>query len=514
MPLFNDTDLHFGSADNATIQQLQTTLATLGFALVNGDAPGNFGLATYWAVREFQSYASMDTVAVEAHPSAAVYADRLDPAPTGPAKYQGRVSGVVDAATRVTLQAWLDSKFRCPVVIEAWRMTGGQRSSIVASNLWLFDSLKDTGPRVFAVDLSGYFQPMPADRRVVIGDAVFDPAKAFLGPHSAPPNHTIPEGEVLPEALVGKPLAPPLTAERSTFKVVRSTAEVECIGFFDAINAYDNALISTGPCQWTLGIMSGNNVSRGELCGYLAFLKQFGRAGYDKLLGHFGVDVDRDWVDAAGQPTGKALFESGQRKYVAWLRLSDEQGQMQGLKAQKTDANFMRSWHWFYRFAMAGRTIEPYRLAMWPMARIRVRDILSASLEGSVQIGQAFTSELAVAVLVRWHIRFPDNMIRNGRAAPTLVGILNRARQSGGSWPPNPANWTQDNEDRLVAALRDASQTAGGGLQDSIPAVMNWPDWTTGNNPRKYKLDKTIGRLNPARGSFLFDSSNLPPPPF
>jgi hypothetical protein len=43
---------------------------------------------------------------------------------------------------------------------------------------------------------------------------------------------------------------------------------------------------------------------------------------------------------------------------------------------------------------------------------------------------------------------------------------------------------------------------------------MKWPDWTTGNNPRKYALDKTIGRLNPARGSFQFDSSGLPPPPF
>lgn len=514
MPLFNDTDLHFGSTDNATIQQLQTTLATLGFALVNGDTPGNFGLATYWAVREFQSYASMDRVAVEAHPNAAVYADRLDPAPTGAAKYQGYVSGVVDASTRVALQEWLDSKFRCPVVIEAWRMAGGQRSAIAASNVWLFDSLKDTGPRVYAVDLSGYFQPAPADRRVVLGDAVVTPSANFLGPHSEPPNHTVPAGEVLPEALVGKPLAGLQAAERSTFKIVRSTAEVECIGFFDAINAYDNALISTGPCQWTLGLIDGSSVSRGELCGYLAFLKFAGRDGFDKLLGRFGVDIDLDWIDSSGKPTGKALFEASLRKYTGWIRLSDEHGQMQRLKTQATDANFMRSWHWFYRFAMAGRTIDSYRRAMWPMARMRIRDILSASLEGPLQIGQAFTSELAVAVLVRWHIRFPAHIISGGKAAQKLVDIFNQARQSGGTWPANPAAWTQDNEDRLVAALRKAAGTAGGGLGQTIPAVMAWPDWTTGNNPRKYALDKTIGRLNPARRSFQFDNSNLPPPPY
>jgi len=129
MPLFNNTDLHFGSADTASVQQLQTTLATLGFSLVNHDAPGDFGLATFWAVREFQSYASMNTVAVEARPSAPVYADRLDPVPTGTERFAGPVSGVVDANTRVALEAWLDSKFRCPVVIEAWRMAGGQRSA-------------------------------------------------------------------------------------------------------------------------------------------------------------------------------------------------------------------------------------------------------------------------------------------------------------------------------------------------------------------------------------------------
>ena len=58
MPLFNNTDLHFGSAHTASVQQLQTTLATLGFSLVNHDAPGDFGLATFWAVREFQSMPS------------------------------------------------------------------------------------------------------------------------------------------------------------------------------------------------------------------------------------------------------------------------------------------------------------------------------------------------------------------------------------------------------------------------------------------------------------------------
>jgi hypothetical protein len=163
---------------------------------------------------------------------------------------------------------------------------------------------------------------------------------------------------------------------------------------------------------------------------------------------------------------------------------------------------------------MAGRTVDSYRRAMWPMARVRIRDILSASLAGPMQIGQAFTSELAVAVLVRWHIRFPAHIIAGGKAAPKLVGMVDQARRSGGTWPDDPARWTQDNEDRLVAALRDGSQTAGGGLGETIPEVMKWPDWTTGNNPRKYALDKTIGRLNPARGSFQFDSSGLPPPPF
>ena len=54
---------------------------------------------------------------------------------------------------------------------------------------------------------------------------------------------------------------------------MRAVAEQECIGFFDGINAYDNAFVSLGVCHWTLGIVFPKGIERGELLGFLAYLR-------------------------------------------------------------------------------------------------------------------------------------------------------------------------------------------------------------------------------------------------
>src|SRR4051812_3091303 len=69
---------------------------------------------------------------------------------------------------------------------------------------------------------------------------------SFSGPLSEPPRLTWPDSEILPDALVGVSLNALLPAQRSTYKVVRAVSEVECIGFFDCLNAYDNAFVSGG----------------------------------------------------------------------------------------------------------------------------------------------------------------------------------------------------------------------------------------------------------------------------
>ena len=46
------------------------------------------------------------------------------------------------------------------------------------------------------------------------------------------------------------------------------------------------------------------------------------------------------------------------------------------LSLSENEGNYFKTWHWFYRFVMAGRTVAGYRQRMWHMARIRLRDIM------------------------------------------------------------------------------------------------------------------------------------------
>ena len=226
------------------------------------------------------------------------------------------------------------------------------------------------------------------------------------------------EGEILPERLLGRNLEELTAPETSTFKVVRAVSEVECIGHFDSVNAYDNAFVSVGPCHWTLGIASnGGNVSEGELCGYLAYLKHAEPEAFHDAFGFFGLDIDEQWSDAASRATGAALYRPGQRKYAGWVALQGEDGAFHRLPEREGDGNYFKTWHWFYRFVMAGRRNPGYQRGMWDMARVRLRDLMGLAWgDGARRLGDLFTSEKALAMILRWHIRFPPTSLQ--AAAP------------------------------------------------------------------------------------------------
>jgi hypothetical protein len=515
---YSGIDLSRGSSHHEQVQTLQRDLRELGFLLI-AEPDGTFGRFTFWAVREFQAYAAMAQVGQETAMDEPIYADRLSPVSTGEHRYQGPVSGVVNAATRKALEHWLDSRWRCPVVIEGWRMRNRRRHGIEAQNIWLHDEFPNKSPRMYARDLSGYFVlsgERDADDRIVVGD--YATYLSWSGPRSVPPGHTWPEGEILPERLIGRPLDQLSGFERSTFKVVRAVSEVECLGHFDSINAYDNAFISVGPCHWTLGIASrGGNVSEGELCGYLAYLRHADPQAFEKALGFFGVRVDEDWVDSNGVPNGAALFRAGQRKYAGWVALQRDDGSFGRLPEREGEGNYFKTWHWSYRFVMAGRTIPGYQRHMWDMARIRLRDLLDLPWQAGngTRVGEIFTSEKAIAMILRWHIRFPAHVAASRLAGARLAGALQdaRGRAPNLSWNGDPAGWTDAHEAALIAGLRTQTQQAGGGLPNTIKQVDEWPQWVNGSNRRGYRLSPAIGRLSEERGSFQFDDQSLPPAP-
>jgi len=548
------------------VRQLQEDLRTLGF-LVAGSPSGAFDMHTDWAVREFQAYAKMANVArvrpaapLNTHqgahlvaaqgllagsaPPVSVYVDSLETIPNT-AVYAGLVSGMVSAATRAAIEHWLQEEWRCPVVIEAWRVQNGSRTTLFqtsaaspAVNVWRHDEVNSSAPRFFARDFSGYYT-FPAGRNAaeyqVVGD--FQNFQTWNGPRSVPPSHTWTEGEILPTAFFGN--AALTASQTSTFKAIRAVAEVECLGFFDSLNAFDNAFISLGPCHWTLGIVNANNtVSEGELCGFLSYLRHADNAAFETAVGFFGVRVDEDWV-RNGVGDGSRLFIAGSAKYAGWVALEDASGGYTRMPLQEAEGNRFKTWHWQYRFLMAGRTVTGYRARMYHMARMRIRDIRRRPWGAGVgqvgtgaaarpaTIGDLFTSERAWALILRWHVRFPAHMVSGGGPGQRLRNALNNAITATNAantpagqtplvWTGDPSGWTDRHEAALVQGIMaEVANLGNQGLSQTMNYVEAWPNWSGpgASNPRGYTLTSPVTRLATTRSSLNFDAAGLPPAP-
>jgi hypothetical protein len=316
---------YWGVRQNAGthVADLQRDLVELGFAMAGRDQAGRFEHHTQWAVREFQIYARFANGVREktyTGTAPARYVDRLErvtiPSDELFDRPEDKVTGVVDRNTRRLIGKWVAERRRCPVVIEAMSVVGGNPTPPTAArgNLWHHTEPGPGGPRVYATDFTGRYT-------VGAGDTVAQPASTDPagGPDQRPglvvlsawangitvlvqraskasdplphqprieattdggqlstPNTMWTRLEMKPETmLTGNPtvaalvadIANPagvdqaardaarLTARRrlSTYKVIRAVAEVEAIGFFDGINGYDNAFLSMGPCHWTMG---------------------------------------------------------------------------------------------------------------------------------------------------------------------------------------------------------------------------------------------------------------------
>lgn len=527
------------------VRQLQQDLRHLGFAIV-GKPDGDFGRRTRWAVREFQAHAKLGRVArlrPDVPAAARAGADRvatLGQTPGRPGReplsvyvaslestpntavYAGAVSGVVDAPTCRALTHWLEHDYRCPVVVEAWHLQHGRRAELAEAgvNLWLHDELPDSAPRMFARDFSDQYAipPAHADAMMVIGEYVdFEP---HGGPRSRPPQHTWPEAELLPETLLGE--SAPAGAALSTYRVVRAVSEVECIGFADSVNCYDNAFVSVGPCHWTLGIVNAGQpmTSPGELCGYLAFLAHVEPQAFEQVFGRFGVRIDGSWVDAHGVANGAALFSS-QHKYSGWIAVQNRTGEYEALPRSEEEGNYFKTWHWHYRFVMAGRTVPAYRRRMWDMARLRVRDIRRTPFGPGVAnvgpraatIGDVFSSEVSAALLLRWHIRAPAHVVSRGVAGDRLRDAFDAARAQAPqlAWDGDPSGWGDAHELALIAGIAAVNS---GRLARSLSHVDAWPDFLHRRNPNRYRLAAPVAApLSRARGSLEFDGEGLPPAP-
>jgi hypothetical protein len=328
-------------------------------------------------------------------------------------------------------------------------------------------------------------------------------------------------------------------AALSTYKVVRAVSEVEAVGYFDGLNAYDRAFISLGPCHWTAGLASApaaaSPVEGGELWGFVSFLKSADRAAFVQALGRFGVDAATPW----GQ-NGADLFNPSQRKYSSRPTVPKEGGGRRDLGTVE-EYDMFRGWHWFYRLQMATRTVDGFRRAMWPMARLRIRDIGETPWDGPAdppvwtvpdpqapggrrpaRIKDVINSERGMAIVYRWHIRAPANMVsagpateapatrRIGRAGPVLRAVYEAAAKDNATlFAGTPDAWGDAAEQALITQLR----RQGGA---SVEYVHEWPRLASGNRgftlPVEILPEASDGdgrRLGLARRSFVLDTTGL-----
>lgn len=524
---------------------LRRDLAELGFGPAFGYVAGEataqqFGVDLELAVREFQIAATCPYVAwqgVQGQP--VFYADTLGPTENR-WQYTGPISGVVNDDTRKIIGTWLDRQLRCPVVIEA-RIKGpidknaGDKDPFTrpypdpgSDNLWGALQLAPKGDvRMYARDFSGAFtlepdnldpnnnnKPRSLDKMVLGHYRAGGPwasAREFVWWH---------ETEVSPEKLVGKSFwAPDSTqSERSTFRVVRSVADVECMGYFDVFSASDRGIFSTGPYHWTIGLHDGNDNVPGELVAYFAFLSSKAGTAADaqatsvhNAFYRYGCGVLQTWPQGKSGPQvgdyasvkNGGCWKDTLRKYQADMTLDTESGDPIVLSTgQGARAEWFRQWHWCYRFAMAARTDDGYRGGMWDFTRLRLADILSApwpnlttadtsGKQVPATVGDVFTSELAVALLVRWHVNSPGTVLLYDKSGLTPGSGAWRAftQVHRPEWG-DPQGWTDDQEKQLTDALYQLGQQPNSELSETMPLVHQWGTaaWEKFNKTRSYQL--------------------------
>ena len=572
---------------------LKQDLLQLGFGIV-GQVNDSFDIRTEWAVREFQIYSGMPSVAAETG-SGGRYLANLTQVPNV-LRYTGRVSGELNAACRVALQYWKAKNWRCPVVFEASTKSGSTFTPIAdKGNLWMPQEFFDPAASKYvrARDLSGYYDlpagvgQNPADPNdlIVVGSYYSDQWTGPVSQHRHAWHGEI-TTEVMPKAFfgldeqaLGLDVSDLGVARRSTFKVIRVVSEVENLGYFDSINCWDTAYLSLGVCHWTIGRPGAAvdpgpepNVEReGELVGYLAYLKHYEPDSFRKAIGAFGVDVDKTWGDDDDDPSGKKLFKKEQRKYSGWLSLEQGDGTFQTVddppyKTTAIDADtedrecgqfYFKTWHWFYRFQMAARTIQSFKQRMWDFARIRLRDILTVpwgvsadannqitpdgrftdgrGTERPIELGDVFTSERAVALLLRWHINRPvqvvsyDSGANAYKPAAKLLQAFGKAKaKAGTNFKRSPKEWGEAEESALIqgileTAINPADLQLSMNFVDKFPPSNDTEEYGWHRNVRGYelKLDQltvAIGEtseLKKLRHSFkFFFDKDLPSAPY
>ena len=192
-------------------------------------------------------------------------------------------------------------------------------------------------------------------------------------------------------------------------------------GKLEAINTFDNAFLTFGAFQWTVG--TGD--AAGELPSLVARLKRASASVFNDLLGQFGLDV-ASVNSPAGQPPTGFLSLNG-----ATVRTAADKGQK------------LRTLEMAFRFFKSGQNDTMRRVEI-EHAASRI-DLFHRDASHRVRgrfIADFVTSEFGVALILDEHVNRP------GHVPGTLAGAVDQFIAATGK--ADPTAWTTQDERRLL----------------------------------------------------------------
>jgi len=192
-------------------------------------------------------------------------------------------------------------------------------------------------------------------------------------------------------------------------------------GKLEAINTFDNAFLTFGCFQWTVGAGDG----AGELPAMINQLKQADATVFDQLLGQFGLDVASVSSPPGQQPTG---FFSLNGSVVR--QASDKENKLRKLEMA-------------FRFFRAGHDNTMRRVEVeYAASRI---DLFFRDEHHKIRnqfIADFVSSEFGVALILDEHVNRP------GHVPGTLAGAVDQFIASTGK--NDPATWNDQDEASLL----------------------------------------------------------------
>ena len=306
--------------------------------------------------------------------------------PANVVPFAGAINGIADVATLIEMGIWLTNKYRSGTTFYITK--GGKRTDDVG-----FASATIKGAIVFA------------NAGTAIG----------IIPLNKPRGLYNTSGLLLTAAVTDPAMAANFAGTIWEKRAICKVAHNESSGAFEALNTYDNAFLSAGLFNWTLG----KDGDKGELPGICSTLSA---ADFARLFGKWSLTTTAVAVES-GVLRGKFKLD--------------------GIVLTKNLKEEFRSFRWAYRFFQASQDMS-FREAQYNNALSRINTVISISLTFNgtpITAGQLLQSEFLRALALDQHVNRPDHVVKALQACTNVLHDPDYLVSNDSNHPPT---WVSD----------------------------------------------------------------------